>query len=452
VVHSGNNGPFVRLSLPEISTDYTLKDGEVMRIIKAPFPKDRSKAIQQTLGLTSEKADLVCHLRMGWRDNFATPSAWTYQDASLESVAGAFVDTSYSLFDSDALRAFRWPGLHGDLIVREDATAEQKLSALTSLIEKETNTPVEVVHRKMKRTCVVLRGQADFRKCGSVKQESDSPQVQLIWLKQEREGIIVEIAADESRRDSLRRDLEAGRTPPDIEGRIRDDNTYIQLRNQAIALDIELKHLQGFGDAEPQFSVVQRVKAAWVTMLDQKNEELKNESTAETMSALESDIRATKAILARIEESIKQTDGDHAAQEQKTDGAGGGYAVFITTRPLDDAVLSGWAGRLREYGAAGRPDGMGMFNLEGAEHQLGAPIIADADPDAADLQAGLFLVADDVAGWHRNDPGYAEKLTQVLDNLKKQVGGDWRIEKREFDVLSLQPVTAPAPRAPVGGS
>jgi len=437
-----SNGELLRTALADLARDYALKDGEVIRIIRPPFSKARSRVVQLNYGVTADDADKVHCVCFTWKDGIARPGAWYKQDISLESTSGAVTGLSWSQFDGDALRAFAWPGLHGDLVVRADVTPDQKLKAFISLIEQETNTRVEVTYIKMKRTCIVLHGGTDLPGYAYVNPDADGRKVQLSRLAEERERILGEIAGYESRRDSLARALNEGRTPPDIEQRIHDTGTYTHFRNQVIALEIELKRLEQFnGPQSAQVVEVKRMKDAWQAQVDEEHEELKSTLTEGMKAALDSEISASVANLARIDEFIKKADGSVVGSEPKSNVEGrGGFAVFITARPLDDAVLSRWAKGLTLHGTMGRPNGMGMFfGPEAASYNIGAPFVFDANDNGQFWRTSLFLVADDVAGWHADDPGFTEKVTHVLDNLKKQVGGDWRIEKREFNVLSLLP-------------
>jgi hypothetical protein len=277
-------------ALVELSHDYALKEGEIMRVIKPPFLKARSIAIQDNYGVSAEAAERVRHVSFLWRNGVAIPGAWSDQDADLDFICRAFVDLPWYRLDADA----KYPALHGDLIVREDATPEQKLQALTSLIEKETNSRIELMHKKVTRASIVLHGKTDV----------------------------------------------------------------------------------------PGYSFVDNMQL--------------------NMAGV------------------------------------GGYAVFITAKPLDDAALSHRAKRLMLFGSFGRPDDTSKMSLEGASFQLGAPFVVDANQDGQFRRTNLFLIGDDVGLWRTGDPGYAENLTRVVANLKKQLGGDWRIEQRDFDVLSLR--------------
>jgi succinoglycan biosynthesis transport protein ExoP len=120
--------------------------------------------------------------------------------------------------------------------------------------------------------------------------------------------ILTEIEGYKSRRDSLARDLEEGRVPPDIEQRIRDTGTYTQFRNQVISLNIELKRLEQFEGRESAAVVeTQRMKDAWQAEVDEEHEELKSTLTDGMTAALENEIKASTANLQRIDTYILQT-------------------------------------------------------------------------------------------------------------------------------------------------
>jgi succinoglycan biosynthesis transport protein ExoP len=139
-------------------------------------------------------------------------------------------------------------------------------------------------------------------------QQWNGKQQQLSRLIEERMRILTEIEGYKSRRDSLARDLEEGRVPPDIEQRIRDTGTYTQFRNQVISLNIELKRLEQFEGRESAAVVeTQRMKDAWQAEVDEEHEELKSTLTDGMTAALENEIKASTANLQRIDTYILQT-------------------------------------------------------------------------------------------------------------------------------------------------
>jgi len=148
-------------------------------------------------------------------------------------------------------------------------------------------------------------------------QQWNGKQQQLSRLIEEKMRIQAEVAGYASRLNSIARDLNEGRVPPDIEQRIRDTGTYTQFRSQVIQLDIELKRLQQFnGPQSAQVIETKRMKEAWQAQVDDEHEQLSSTLTEGMKAALENEISASEANQKRIEEFIKKTDDELGALNQ----------------------------------------------------------------------------------------------------------------------------------------
>jgi hypothetical protein len=115
----------------------------------------------------------------------------------------------------------------------------------------------------------------------------------------------------------------------------------------------------------------------------------------------------------------------------------GGFAVFVTAQNLDEK-LARMSKQLTLYGRMGRPDDTRWCDRDGFAANIGAPFVRDGQGDGQFWRTDAFLVFDDVALWKPTDAGYEGKVKRVLANLKKQLGGDWRLEPRQIEMLTLE--------------
>jgi hypothetical protein len=115
--------------------------------------------------------------------------------------------------------------------------------------------------------------------------------------------------------------------------------------------------------------------------------------------------------------------------------------VVLTQAPLDDAAINAW------FVGRGGKGGTHTFQFQPASEHLGAPFFIDGvDGDALEIDADLYLIAAD-AQLKPTDPQYLPKLRKVLDNIEKQIGGEWRIESRTLDVFRIVPDASGGPAA-----
>jgi hypothetical protein len=109
--------------------------------------------------------------------------------------------------------------------------------------------------------------------------------------------------------------------------------------------------------------------------------------------------------------------------------------VVLTQQPLDDPTLKRWINGWRPKGSTHG------FAMDQASPQLGAPFFIDGNPqeEPGVNGVGLTLIAAD-ARLKSTDREYPQKLRRILDNLQTQIGGEWRIEERELEVFTVQPI------------
>jgi hypothetical protein len=110
--------------------------------------------------------------------------------------------------------------------------------------------------------------------------------------------------------------------------------------------------------------------------------------------------------------------------------------LILTQAPLDAAALKAWFAGRRGKGTTH------TFQFQPASEHLGAPFFIDGrESDTMEIDADLYLIAAD-AQLKTTDPQYEAKLRKILDNIEKQIGGEWRIEQRTLDIFRIEPEQA----------
>jgi len=267
-------------ALIELNQAYALANGQVIRVIPAPFPPARGAWADAEYPYAKGSANIRS---LGFRSTPLGLMTWymSYVDLDVRTILNSGIRVPW--YRVEGLDRVTFPPMQADLVVRPDATYEQKLQALVDLVAEQTGKRLRVVKAQATRPCIVLKGQT--------------------------------------------------RTPPES----RD----------------------GFP------------------------------------------------------------------------------TIVLTQAPLDDAALKAWFGGRRGGGSTHR------FQFQPATELLGAPFFIDGnDSDAMEINVSLVLIAKD-ANLKPADPEYEMKLRKVLDNIEKQIGGEWRIERRTLDIFRLEPAPAP---------
>jgi hypothetical protein len=106
------------------------------------------------------------------------------------------------------------------------------------------------------------------------------------------------------------------------------------------------------------------------------------------------------------------------------------HVVVLTTAPWNEKTLAKWVRAKNQY----RADIFRASSFRDAAAFLDAPFL-DNDEQHGELgHTNLFLISAD-ARLKRTDADYDAKLKRVLENLKAQVGGDWRVEEKEIVIF-----------------
>jgi hypothetical protein len=117
--------------------------------------------------------------------------------------------------------------------------------------------------------------------------------------------------------------------------------------------------------------------------------------------------------------------------------------IVLTQKPWDGTEMAMWSNRMANQNTMPR-DIRYASKFQDAARFLEAPFLDDELPHGQLNWTGRFIIASD-ARLSRNDPEYQAKLQRVLDNIRAQVEGDWKIESAEVEVYTLQPAPATAP-------
>lgn len=112
----------------------------------------------------------------------------------------------------------------------------------------------------------------------------------------------------------------------------------------------------------------------------------------------------------------------------------GFHAVLVSLAAPDEKTMALASGR------SGPPAYVDIVNLDDLGRLLGAPVFLETDRG----RGNEYFVGPD-ARLEEDDPQFESKLRKILDNLKGQVGGEWKIERREIESYVLEPRPGPHP-------
>jgi hypothetical protein len=116
----------------------------------------------------------------------------------------------------------------------------------------------------------------------------------------------------------------------------------------------------------------------------------------------------------------------------------GARTVVMSQTPVDAKTMALWA-KNRTLPSNVRRQG----SVQDAARALAAPFFAEGGEKDSVMGYGkfhensLFLMAAD-ARLKPDDPELKTKLRKILDFVQEQIGGDWRVEKREIEVYVLE--------------
>lgn len=104
--------------------------------------------------------------------------------------------------------------------------------------------------------------------------------------------------------------------------------------------------------------------------------------------------------------------------------------VMLTIDPLSDEELAKWK--------KSRPDeATHRFSAKRTGQVIDAPILSPIHiwmDDRTRTTPGVFYIGVKAQQLSHTDRDYRENLQKIVDNMRAQVGGEWRIEDRTFDI------------------
>jgi RNA polymerase sigma factor (sigma-70 family) len=139
--------------LKALEPHYALAEGQVLRLIEPPFPAARDEWLANEMRMPGD--------RVGNLGFLYTPAGlrWKYMSMSGlrldNAIRHAFGLDSYLV---TGLELVQWEPIRADIVVRQDASTQQKLDAFAELIAQRTHQVVKFAQQKIPRPCLVLRG------------------------------------------------------------------------------------------------------------------------------------------------------------------------------------------------------------------------------------------------------------------------------------------------------
>lgn len=135
-----------------LHTEYALANGEMLRLIRAPFSPIRAAYVNQA---TPRGSDGIRALGIRWTPDVDRMSMYMLvADQPLDVlIDGLFRMNWYRIQDLDRIK---WTNVHGDFILRDSATDQQKMDGLAAVIGQMTGDSVRFVEQSKSRICVVI--------------------------------------------------------------------------------------------------------------------------------------------------------------------------------------------------------------------------------------------------------------------------------------------------------
>jgi hypothetical protein len=212
------------------------------------------------------------------------------------------------------------PALSAADIANQDEAAEkanyQRVGKLIGLLDRERNLLElelnEDVLKKLAEKELALGGDQI-----NTFQQWNGKQFQLQRLIENRMQVLSEVAGAHSRLDSLARDLNEGRTPPEIEVQVRNNARYLEMQHYADEMSRLVDELKSSSDPDAEsVKAAERRHDAAIAKLDEVHEELKSTLTDALNAHLESELAAADANLKWIDEYIVVTGNELGALNQ----------------------------------------------------------------------------------------------------------------------------------------
>lgn len=143
-------------AMAELNQSYALASNEVLRLIKPPFSQARAVWVDAEYE-EARGSDRVHSIGFRWTaDGSLNESYMMYPDMLLRGLIDLVVGLNW--YEVEGLDRVQWGPIHGDFVVRESATEEERLRALFKLIQSQTGAGLSITKETRSRACIVLHG------------------------------------------------------------------------------------------------------------------------------------------------------------------------------------------------------------------------------------------------------------------------------------------------------
>lgn len=143
-------------AIAELNQSYALASNEVLRLIKPPFSRARAVWVDAEYE-EARGSDRVHSIGFRWTaDGSLNESYMMYPDMLLRGLIDLVVGLNW--YEVEGLDRVQWGPIHGDFVVRESATEEERLRALLKLVQSQTGAGLSITKETRSRACIVLYG------------------------------------------------------------------------------------------------------------------------------------------------------------------------------------------------------------------------------------------------------------------------------------------------------
>ena len=140
---------------------YGLKDGEVVKIVPPPFIAERLEmARQSNAAMMRYQPNGPTAMFVSWKgwQPKVTGSVWGGGGWSLRTLVTQVMQVSAYECEGTLWPQLKMSGVKGDIVVRADATEEQRMRALEKALGDALGVKVQVDYREVERPVIVLSG------------------------------------------------------------------------------------------------------------------------------------------------------------------------------------------------------------------------------------------------------------------------------------------------------
>ena len=143
-------------ALMELTQAYALANGQVIRVIRPPFPWARAAWADAEYPYARGSQNIRS---LGFRSTPLGLDSWfmSYAHLDMRTILESGIRVPW--YRVEGLDRVTLPPMRADLVVRVDATYEQKLQSLVDLVAEQTGKRFRVAKAQTTRPCITLKGQ-----------------------------------------------------------------------------------------------------------------------------------------------------------------------------------------------------------------------------------------------------------------------------------------------------